>query len=413
MTTPLPPPRPKDPLRRSRVALRPARARSRAAVALAVVAARGGFALHTCCDCGAIQYPPRDVCRRCLGERLSVRPAAPRGVVIATTTVRASAETYFRERAPWKVATVRLDCGVPVIAFLHGDCPTSGPVRVALRLDRAGQAVMVALPPEETANMHDDPMLRELGCDPKHRRVLVTDGLNPLGLAVAEALADAGAQAVFLGVADPWKAPAPPPALGSRANIQRVPLDLTDTRSVQELGATLGGRVDILVNTAHHIRPGGILERSDLSWAREEIEGGYLGFLRLAQAFGPVMRARAADGVASATAWVNLFSVYARATWSRYGYYSAAQAAVYAAAQGLRGDFAATGVRVCDIFFGPLDVEWHQELPPPKVAPAAVARAVVEALRGGLEERGVGDVAAEVLERLARDPKVLQRELIP
>ena len=37
-------------------------ARSRAALGLAVGAAEGRFMLQVCGDCGAVQYPPRDVC---------------------------------------------------------------------------------------------------------------------------------------------------------------------------------------------------------------------------------------------------------------------------------------------------------------------------------------------------------------
>jgi hypothetical protein len=66
---------------------------------------------------------------------------------------------------------------------------------------------------------------------------------------------------------------------------------------------------------------------------------------------------------------------------------------------------------VLNVFPGPLDHEWEQLTPPPRVAPKAVAQAIVGALKDGLEEVYVGDVAKEFRSRLAENPKGLEREL--
>ncbi|HXI68322.1 MAG TPA: hypothetical protein VNH41_10305, partial [Steroidobacteraceae bacterium] len=63
------------------------------------------------------------------------------------------------------------------------------------------------------------------------------------------------------------------------------------------------------------------------------------------------------------------------------------------------------------IFPGPIEDEWNQLLPPPKLAPEAVARAVVAALKDGVEDVYPGDVAQEWLARWRESPKVLEREL--
>ncbi len=89
-------------------------------------------------------------------------------------------------------------------------------------------------------------------CDPRDRRVLVTDGRNAFGHAIARAVADAGAATVFVGIADEWK-----PFPGQDRIVgEKVPLDLTDADSVHRLAASLGGRVDIVINSAMHICPG-------------------------------------------------------------------------------------------------------------------------------------------------------------
>ncbi len=63
------------------------------------------------------------------------------------------------------------------------------------------------------------------------------------------------------------------------------------------------------------------------------------------------------------------------------------------------------------VFSGPLETERFHHIPPPKVAPAALARATVEALRRGLEDVFVGDVAEDIRARLAVNPKAVEREL--
>ena len=253
--------------------------------------------------------------------------------------------------------------------------------------------------------MQADPQLREMTCDPKDRRVLVTDGRNAFGQAMARAMADAGAATVFVGVADAWKPF--PEQTGVAGDV--VPLDVTDADSVHRLAASLGGSVDILVNTALHIRPGGVLERRDTVGAREELEISFLGAMRLAQAFGPALRSRGADGTHPACAWVSIFSVYALAATPVFAAVAAAQAAGLSLSQSLRSEL--RPLRVVNALVGPLDDEWHQAVPPPKVSPAALAGAVVRALRDGIEDLAVGDVAQDLLTRWKENPTTLAREL--
>jgi NAD(P)-dependent dehydrogenase (short-subunit alcohol dehydrogenase family) len=180
---------------------------------------------------------------------------------------------------------------------------------------------------------------------------------------------------------------------------------------VSEQAEQNGARIDIVVNTAEHVRSGGIVDRHGLTVVREQIDIRYLGLVRLAQAFGPVLRARGADGANSAAAFVNLVSVHALMNWPTYGSYSAAEAACLSAAQCMRAELRPGGIKVMNVFFGPLETEWFQTVPPPKVAPATLARAVVRGLQQGLEDVFVGDIADDVRARLAVNPKALEREL--
>src|SRR5207237_1016780 len=133
--------------------------------------------------------------------------------------------------------------------------------------------------------------------------------------------------------------------------------------------------------------------------------------LRLAQEFGPALKGRAADGPASAVAWVNLLSVYALSNFPPHGTYSASKAAALSLAQCLRAEMRPAGIRVINLFPGPVDDEWNQLMPPPKLAPASLAQAVVKALRDGVEDVYPGGVAQERVARWRDHPMVLEREL--
>ena len=411
MSEPFGRPRGRNPLAETRLPLLPLGLRSRTAHGLTAAAAEGRFALQVCSDCSLVIYPPRDACPGCLSARLPYQEVNPSGTLVVETTVRAATERYFRERAPWRIGTVKLDAGPILVVHLHGDVTEGGRVRLALKLDKSGAAVAIALPETETLNMQDDPQLREMTCDPKFRCVLITDGRSAVGQAMAKALSVAGATAVFVGVAEPWKPFVGMDLLHNLERVEIVPLDVTDTESVAMQARQNGGRIDIVINTAEHVRPGGIMARHGVATAREEIDVRYFGLMRLAQAFGPSMAARGADGSNSATAFVNLLSVYALMNWPTYGAYSAAEAASLSASQCLRTELRPAGVKVINVFFGPLETDWFQTVPPPKVTPRALAEAVLDALKNGLEDVFVGDIATEMRARLAVNPKALEREL--
>ncbi|MCW5232140.1 SDR family NAD(P)-dependent oxidoreductase [Verminephrobacter eiseniae] len=413
MTMPLLHPPRKNPLLRTRQMNLPPGARSRVALGLTAAAAEGHFRLQTCADCGTVQYPPREVCHQCLSAALRWRQQSGAGTLLGSTTLHHSNELFFRERLPWRLGLVQLDAGPTLMVHLHGavgDAPQR--VRVGARLDRAGQAVLIGFPNAESAPMADDEMLREMTSDPQFRKALVTDGKTGTGQAIVRALAQAGADIIWVGQAEPWKKTgAGLDEIAALPQVTLVPLDLTDGRQVAELAGAIGGKVDIVINNAELHRTFGIGARRGTDVAKAEMEINYFGLLRLAQEFGPALKGRSADGVAGATAWVNLLSIYALSNFPPHGTFSASKAAAHSLAQCLRAEMRPAGIRVINIFPGPIDDEWNQHLPPPKLAPGALAHAIVKALRDGVEDVYPGDVAQEWLERWRDNPKVLEREL--
>lgn len=410
MTEPLSPPPKKNPAKRTVVPVPPPGMRSRAATAMAVAAAEGRFALQHCADCGRVQYPPRDLCRACLSPALDWRDTDPMVTIIAETTIRATPDTYFRDRLPIRIGTALLDAGPSVICRLHGDVARGDRARIVSRIDAASQAILLALPEKETPHMRDDPSLRELSTDPRHRRILIADGRAPEALALARALLDGGAARVFVGLAEGWRPFPARPEFEAMANCTLVPLDLTDAESVQDLAAEIGGKVDILIHNGRFIRPGGVLGQPDTIFARQGLEAGVLGMMRLAQTFGRAMASRGGDGVNSAVAWVNILPIGALVPQSGQAMVSASGAAVLALSHALRAELRGSGVRVVNLYAGPVDDEWHQELPPPKLAPKALAQATLKALLQGQEEATAGEIARDLYTRWRADPALTIRE---
>lgn len=406
----LQPPKRKDPRRRTRVPTLPPAIRSRAATGLAVAAAEGRFALQHCDECGAVQYPPRDACAACLSGSLVWRETDSSATVLAQTRVHASPDPYFRERLPWRMGSVKLAAGPVVLAHLAEGVDRGDAVRMELRLDRANQGVMVALPRERSATMEEDPALRAMGTQIKHRRILVSDARAPEARPLVEALLEAGAAHVYLGEPEAWLRWDGRAAFEAMEHVTLMPLDVTDWDSLKSLASEIGGKTDILINTARFVRPGGVLGQ-DTVFAAREMETNALGLMRLAQAFGPGMAGRTADGVNASAAFATVLSAHALSPDPAYGAFNASQAAARSVAQTLRAEFAAAGLRVACIYTGPVDDEWHQPLPPPKVAPRALARGVIEALERGLEDHFVGDVARDIVERWRENPGVLEREI--
>jgi NAD(P)-dependent dehydrogenase (short-subunit alcohol dehydrogenase family)/uncharacterized OB-fold protein len=412
MTMPLMKPKRKNPVLRTRQMNLPPWARGRVALGLTAAAAEGRFELQVCQQCQTVQYPPREACRHCLSPKLKWRPQDGAGTLLGETRLHHSNDLFFRERLPWRLGMVHLDSGPTVIVHLHGEVGAA-PARlhVGARIDRAGQAVLIGFPIDGSEHMADDDMLREMTSDPKFRKVLVTDGKTPVGQAMVKALVKAGAEIVWVGHAEPWKKLPGLEDITALPQVTLVPLDLTNERSVSELAGEVGGKVDIVINNAELHRGFGIAARRGTDVARSEMDINYFGLLRLAQGFGPALRSRSADGVTHAAAWVNLLSIYALSNYPPHGTFSASKAAALSLSQCLRAEMRPAGIRVINVFPGPIDDEWNQNMPPPKLAPQALASSIITALKEGIEDVYPGEVAQEWLERWRDNPKVLEREL--
>jgi len=123
---------------------KPPSARSATTEKLDDVARRQAFELQVCHECGAVQYPCRDVCFNCLSSDLVWRGVAATGTLLARTVVRHSAEPYFQALAPFCTGLVALDCGPTVLCFVEMNDQAGQRVKLRLALDDAGRGIFRA-----------------------------------------------------------------------------------------------------------------------------------------------------------------------------------------------------------------------------------------------------------------------------
>ena len=365
--------------------------RSRVALRLTAAAALGRFELQRCVHCSAVQYPPREACHRCLSVDLKWTLQSGSGQLIAESRLFHSHEPYFRRGVPWRVGLVRLDAGPTLVTHIYQSV-TSAPaaVQVTARLDRAGQAALIARPPGEDIAMTDDPNIREMGCDPRGLNVLITDATTAVGESVVRGFIAAGARQVWAG-----EPPGEKLKISGSQAILATPIDVRSTDSVKRAADAFGSSIDILVNNSRHDAGNSAGAAVSDEIAREQMEVNYFGLMHLSQHFAPLMQARAASGMA---AWVNLLTVYALCNLPTQPTFSASMAAALSLSQALRARMRTAGLQVVNVFAGP-------------IAPDSLARSVIAALRDGVEDSYPGAVAQDVLARWLESPKVLEREL--
>jgi NAD(P)-dependent dehydrogenase (short-subunit alcohol dehydrogenase family) len=228
------------------------------------------------------------------------------------------------------------------------------------------------------------------------KTVLITGANGGIGSKLVEAFAAAGAKRIVAAARDPAMVRAP-----AGAPVEAIKLDLTRRPSL----GRHAGRIDILVNNAGANFGRGLLQDKTLDNARTEMQVNYFGPLALTRAVVPGMRKRGAGVI------VNMLTILSHVSMPLLGSYCASKAAAWSMTQALRGELAPRGIRVIGIFPGAVDTRMAADFPPPKLPPAAVADAVIDAIRNGLEDVYPGDMAQGLLAGLRADAKAVEREL--
>jgi uncharacterized OB-fold protein len=97
-------------------------------------AKRGQLVVQRCRSCGALRFPAREVCSRCLSRDVEWTPVSGRGEVFSTAIMHQANHPAFAAVAPYAVVVIQLEEGVRMM---------SNVVECAVRDVRIGMPVEV------------------------------------------------------------------------------------------------------------------------------------------------------------------------------------------------------------------------------------------------------------------------------
>lgn len=180
------------------------------------------------------------------------------------------------------------------------------------------------------------------------RTAVVTGASKGIGLAVAEALAGAGATVI----AGSRTTTPGLDALIKQGDVTWVPVDLAEQGAAERLVEAADGRLDILVNNvgAAPARTGGFLSVTDEDW-RRTIDLNLYTAVRITRAALPLMLSAGQGSV------VTIASVNATLPDPLVIDYSAGKAALVAFSKALSKEVGPKGIRVNTVSPGPVETE--------------------------------------------------------
>ncbi len=225
--------------------------------------------------------------------------------------------------------------------------------------------------------------------------VLLTGAGGGIGTALTEALLEAGVAEIISAGRDH------PPA---HARVTLETVDVTDLSAVKALAQRCAERVTVAIACAGVNANQRLFTPGFETAARREMEVNYFGLLNLAAAFAPAMQARG-SGV-----FVHLLTFLSHVNLPLMAGYCASKAAGHSFTQALRAEVGRAGVRVCGIYPTVVDTAMSRDIAGPKLAPAELAREILQAIESGVEEAYPGPAAA-AYELYLADPKAAERRM--
>jgi NAD(P)-dependent dehydrogenase (short-subunit alcohol dehydrogenase family) len=172
---------------------------------------------------------------------------------------------------------------------------------------------------------------------------LVTGSTRGIGLAIADALASAGARVVIVGRKPEGVAAAVEQLKAAGANVLGVPANISRPDDVQQLlqqAEATFGPVDILVNNAAtNVHFGPMLDADDGMWMKM-FETNIMGAVRLCRLVVPGMRERSAGKI------INVASVAGIMPGTMQAIYSATKAAIISITRSLAQELGAFNIQV-------------------------------------------------------------------
>ncbi len=211
----------------------------------------------------------------------------------------------------------------------------------------------------------------------QNAKAVVTGANRGIGRAITEAFLEAGAARVYAAVRNPSSVD----DLIARYGADRVvPVDFDLAREETAAGAAeVASDANIVVSNAGVVELASPVDDNMIEGLKTQMEGNVYPLIRLAQAFGPVLKANGGG------AFVQMNSLASLKNFLPFTGYSASKAASYSVTQGLREAWADQGTQVISVLAGPIKTDMSDsagmgEGAPP---PGLVADGILSALQSG------------------------------
>lgn len=213
------------------------------------------------------------------------------------------------------------------------------------------------------------------------KRALVTAAGAGIGRAVAEAFVREGALVIAADIDRQ--------ALATLADVQPLPLDVTDAAAIAALPAQIGA-LDVLFNGAGYVHDGSILDCDEQAW-HFSFDLNVTAMYRLIRAFLPGMLERGGGSI------INMSSVASSIKGAPNRFvYGATKAAVIGLTKAVAADFVTRGVRCNAICPGTVESPSLQQ----RMTAMAAARSMT------LDEVRASFVARQPMGRLGRPDEI-------
>ena len=199
---------------------------------------------------------------------------------------------------------------------------------------------------------------------------LVTGANRGLGAAIAQAFLDAGAT-VYGAARDNRSI--------TNRDVIPIRLDVTSDDDIADAARTRGD-VSIVVNNAGILRSSTSLAAGAVDAARAEMETNFIGPMRMARAFAPVLRDNGGGAL------VNVLSVLSFMSMPQGATYSASKAAAWSLTNALRIELRRQGTLVVAVHAGFIDTDMAAAVSAAKISPQSVAAQIVAAIEADAEE---------------------------
>lgn len=214
------------------------------------------------------------------------------------------------------------------------------------------------------------------GFDVMGKTALVTGANRGIGLAIVHQLIASGVDKIYLAVRETASVQ---PLIAQYADkVVVVEMDLANATSINR-AAHIAEDVELVINNAGILINATALDSEAISALETQMNINVIGFMRVAQAFAPVL-AKNGGG-----ALVQLNSVASLRAFPDFATYAASKAASYSITQALRGQLASQGTLVLSVHPGPIATDMAHEAGLADIAdpPEVVAEGIVGALKRG------------------------------